>query len=113
MKIYFKNFALDMSIGNKLPVIKELYSILQGYSSSRMDTQWMEYLASAVTTWGKIFAGEGEGKMGKAIKYTLRAGSDIFGLPFYNAYRDTMALLNKLEIFTAEDLEEIFEDFFD
>ena len=113
LKIYFKNFALDMSIGNKLPVVKELYSILQGYSSSRMDTQWMEYLASAITTWGKIFAGEGEGKMGKAIKSTLRASSDIFGLPFYNFYRDSMALLNKLDIFTSEDLEEIFEDFFD
>ncbi|MBO7240230.1 MAG: hypothetical protein J6V23_07090 [Bacteroidaceae bacterium] len=113
LEIYFKNFAMDMSIGNKLPVIKELYSIMQGYSSSRMDTQWMEHLVSAVTTWGKIFSGEGEGKGGKAIKHTARVFSELTGIAFYNAYRDTMALLDKLEIFTAEDLEEMLEDFLD
>ena len=108
MKIYLKNFAFDLSIGNKLPFVKEMYSILQGYSSSRMDTQWMEYLSSAINTWGKIFSGEGEGKGDKAIKDVLRLASNISGYAFYNIYRDLMATLYKLEILDPEDIEDLF-----
>lgn len=99
MKLYFKNFALDLSVGNKLPVVKELYSILQGYSSSRMDTQWMEYIYKLAKT----------DNVEKGIKYSLRLLSDLSGIAFYNAYRDIMATLYKLDILSPEDIEEIFE----
>jgi hypothetical protein len=102
MKLYLKNFALDMSIGNKIPYVKEMYSILQGYSSSRLDTQWAQYLYSALNTK----------KPSKAIRDLIRTSSQISGLPFYNVYRDVMAALNKLDLFTVEDLNEMFEDFF-
>ena len=108
MKIYLKNFAMDLSIGNKLPVVKEAYSLIQGYSSSRMDTQWMEYLISAVTTWGKILSGNGEGKGDKAIKDALKLASNISGYAFYNIYRDLMATLYKLEILEPEEIEDLF-----
>jgi hypothetical protein len=108
MKIYFKNFAMDMSIGNKLPGVKEAYTIMQGYSSSRMDTQWFEYLFGTITTWGKVFAGE-EGQGDKAIKNGLKLASSITGYAFYNAYRDFMALLYKLDILEPEDIEELFD----
>lgn len=103
LKLYFKNFALDMSIGNKLPVIKEAYSVMQGYSSSRMDTQWMQYLQYALNSK----------KPEKRVKYMIQFMSQISGLPFYNAYRDTMATLNKLDIFSEEELGEMLEDFFE
>jgi hypothetical protein len=99
MKLYFKNFDLDLRVGNKLPVVKELYSILQGYSSSRMDTQWMEYIYKLAKT----------DNVEKGIKYSLRLLSDLSGIAFYNAYRDIMATLNKLDILSPEDIEEIFE----
>jgi hypothetical protein len=111
LKMYFKNFALDMSIGNKIPFVKEAYSAIQGFSASRTDAQWMEEMTKALTTWYKIF--NGKGKPSTAIKYSIKAISDISGLPFYNVYRDIMATLNKLDIFTVEDLNEMFEDFID
>jgi hypothetical protein len=49
----------------------------------------------------------------KGIKDSLKALSYVSGLPFYNAYRDALAVLDKTEIFTAEDLEEMFKDFFE
>ena len=101
LKLYFKNFALDMSIGNKIPFVKELYSVLQGYSSSRLDTQWAQYLYSALNAK----------KPSKNISFLIRLTSQLFGLPFYNMYRDTMATLNKLELFTTEDLNEMFGGF--
>ncbi len=100
MKLYFKNFALDMSIGNKLPFAKDIYGLMQGYSSSRMDTQWAQYLQYALNAK----------KPAKKLKYMIQFTSQISGLPFYNVYRDTMAVLNKLDIFTADDLNEMFGD---
>ena len=112
MKLYLGNFASDMSVTAKIPYIKEVHSIIKGFTSSRSDTQWMEEITKAVTTWYKIFA-EGKGKPATAIKYSIKGISDLSGLPFYNAYRDIMALLNKLDIFTAEDLNEMFGDYSD
>jgi Ca2+-binding EF-hand superfamily protein len=103
MKLYFKNFAFDMSIGNKLPIIKEVYSIMQGYSSSRMDTQWLQKMYYAITVKSPE----------KKVKYIIDAFSQVTGLPFYNLFRDTMAATNKLGLFTTEDLNEMFEDFID
>ena len=103
LKLYFKNFALDMSVGNKIPYVKELYSILQGYSSSRLDTQWAQYLYSTLNAK----------KPSKKISYSIKLISQLSGLPFYNVYRDSMALLNKLDLFTEDDLNEMFGDFDD
>ncbi len=97
MKLYLKNFALDMSIGNKLPYIKEAYSILQGYSSSRMDTQWIVYTYNTASNFKKILDGEGDWE--KAIKNLIKAASDLSGLPGYNIFRDAMAILDKLDLF--------------
>ena len=103
MKLYLKNFAFDMSIGNKIPYVKELYSLMQGYSSSRLDTQWVQYLYSAINAK----------KPSNRIKNSIRLISQLSGIPFYNVYRDTMAALNKLDLFTEEDLNEMFGDFDD
>jgi hypothetical protein len=96
LKLYFKNFGFDMSIGNKLPYIKELYSIMQGYSSSRMDTQWATYLFKVYDGFSKHFEGKGDWK--KTLKNTIKGMSDLTGLPAYNVYRDAIALLEKLNL---------------
>lgn len=109
---YLTNFTSDMSIIGKIPYLKELPSLLQGYSPSRTDTQWMESLVYAGEAWKKIFTGEGEGKGVKAVEHSLRAFSNVSGLAFFNVYRDLMAALNKLDILTAEELEELFDELF-
>ena len=101
-----------MSITAKIPYIKEFHSAIKGFSSSRTDAQWMGEMTKAITTWYKIFNG-GKSKGSTAIKYSFKALSDLSGLPFYNVYRDLMATLDKLNLFTAEDLNEMFEGFFD
>ena len=96
LKLYFKNLAFDMSIANKLPTIKEFYSLMQGYSSSRMDTQWMTYLFRTHNDITKLAKGEGDWI--KLLKDASRLGSDLSGLPIYNVLRDTMAILDKLDL---------------
>lgn len=112
LEYYLKNFALDMSIGNKIPFVKEVYSIIQGFTSSRTETQWMGEMTKAFKGWYKFF-NEGKGTPKTLVNYSLKAVSDLFGIPIYNAYRDTMASLNKLDIFTTDELNEMFEDFID
>jgi hypothetical protein len=107
MKLYLGNFASDMSITAKIPYIKEFHSMIKGFGSSRSDTQWMEEMTKAITTWYKIIATD-KGKASTAIKYSIKALSDLSGIPVYNVYRDTMATLNKLDLFTKEDLDEMF-----
>lgn len=110
MKIYLSNFAFDMSITAKIPYIKEIVSILQGFTSSRTDTQWMQSFGYALK--GIMKMAQGEGNPSSTGKHILRTASYLSGLPFYNAYRDSMALLDKAGIFTTEDLEEMLEDIF-
>ena len=112
MKFYLSNFAEDMSIGNKLPYIKELYSLIKGFSSSRTDTQWMETMIKAIKSWYK-FIDEGKGTPSKLIKNSTKAMSDLIGFPFYNLFRDAMATLNKIDLFTYEDLNEMFGDLYE
>jgi hypothetical protein len=108
MELYLKNFASDMSILNKIPYAKEIASMLQGYSSSRTDTQWMQYMVNAVN--GLMKLAEGKGNAYTTAKNFIRAFSQATGLPFYNAYRDFMALVDELDILTADEVEEIFND---
>ena len=111
MKYYLSNFANDMSINTKIPHVKEFVSIVQGFTSSRPDTQWMQSFGYAIKGIWKM-AKEGKGDPNAIFKNCLRTLSYATGLPFYNVYRDTMATLNKLDVFTTEDIEELFEDFF-
>lgn len=108
IKLYLKNFASDMSILNKIPYAKEVVSMLQGYSSSRTDTQWMQYMTYTITGIGKLIAGEGN--VYTTAKNAMRGFSQMTGLPLYNAWRDVTALLDKTELLSAEELEEIFND---
>jgi hypothetical protein len=111
MKIYLQNFADNQMILTKIPYAKELVSIMQGFTSSRTDTQWMSSFSNTLKQVMKLV--EGDGNPVKLIKNTLQTFSYFFGLPFYNAYRDIMATLNKLDILTTEELEELLSEFMD
>ena len=110
MQYYLTNFLSDMSISGKIPYIKEIVSIAQGFSSSRSDTQWMQIFSNVITNVVKI--NQGKGNPTKLTKDAIKLLSFMSGLPFYNAYRDMMATLNKLDILTAEELEEMLSDIF-
>lgn len=108
IELYLKNLASNMSILNKIPYAKEVVSLMQGYSSSRTDTQWIQYLSYTATGIIKLL--EGEGNAYTTAKNALRAFSYATGLPFYNLWRDATATLDKTELLTAEELEEMFND---
>lgn len=107
LKLYFENFATNQSIVAKIPGLKDVVSIAQGFSSSRMDTQWMQTFANFAKQIVKL--AQGDGSWGKTIKNGVQTSSYFSGLPFYNAYRDALAFIDWL---TPEELDELLKDFY-
>ena len=107
VKLYLENFFTNLSITAKIPWIKELVSIAQGFSSSRLDTQGFQAFVNTFNQVMKI--AQGEGSWGKTIKSGVQSASYLSGLPFYNAYRDTLAFIALL---TPEELDEILKEFY-
>ena len=111
LTMYLTNFALDWAIIGKLPYIKESLNYVQGYSSSRTETIWMENAIKAGKYWGKAFSGD-DGAARRAIENSLKTLSDLSGIAGYNQYRDLMATLGFLGILTKEDFEELLDEIF-
>lgn len=101
------NLMQELLIYNKIPVIKDVAAIFRGEDVSRMDMQAITNLKKAWDIDVKMLSmalGAKDGE--KAVSYNgqltaygvlaanLRAVSQLSGLPFYNAMRDTVALYN-------------------
>jgi hypothetical protein len=108
MKMYLENVYLNISIVNKIPYAKEAISILQGFTSNRMDTQWMQYFSYAAKGWAKLFSGEGNAY--KTLQNTIKGISYVFGVPIQNLTRDINALMDKMDILTTDELEDMFNE---
>jgi hypothetical protein len=112
IKIYLSNFKNDMGLIGKIPVIKDVISIFEGYGTSNTAFSGFESLYYAINGWTKVFTTEKKGNPVNALKHSIKAVSYLTGLPFYNVYRDVMAGVDKSEVFTAEDLEEMLNGYF-
>jgi len=112
LKMYLSNFLLDWAIIGKLPYIKEALNYAQGYSSSRVETVWMDSFFKAARYWEKAFSGK-EGASRKAIEESLKTISYLSGIAGYNQYRDLMATLGFLGILTKEEFEELLDEIFE
>ncbi len=107
LKAFPSNFAEDVLLHNKVPILKDFVSIMGGGSTSRMDQEWMLSLYKAGAIWKETVAlqlGLQEeatkttyyGNMtdwGK-IYNTLKAASQLTGLPMANLTRDVLAIWN-------------------
>lgn len=103
------NLFMDVDILSKLPILKDFVSLASGYSNGRMDTEWIKNLIDAYRIWDetiKLDIGKLDkptsvtynGNMtlyGKIYK-TLKAISQIAGLPVNNTARDAIMLWNTI-----------------
>jgi hypothetical protein len=89
-KLFFTNFLFNLSWLNKIPYLNSFTSIIQGFTPTRVDTDWMNDLMKMGKEAYKVFNGEGASE--KLVRYGLKTLSDVSGIAFYNAYRDLYAL---------------------
>ncbi len=84
---FVKDFLMDWVIVSKIPYFKEIISKLQGYSSSRTDTVWLESAFKAYEYWGK------EGLSMRTVDEILKSTSYVSGFAIYNQWRELKAFL--------------------
>lgn len=103
------NLFMDVDILSKLPILKDFVSLASGYSNGRMDTEWIKNLIDAYRIWDETIKLE-TGKLDKptSVTYngnmtlygkiykTLKAFSQIAGLPANNTVRDVIMLWNTI-----------------
>lgn len=103
------NLFMDVDILSKLPILKDFVSLASGYSNGRMDTEWIKNLIDAYRIWDETIKLE-TGKLDKPtdvtyngnmtlygkIYKTLKAFSQIAGLPANNTVRDVIMLWNTI-----------------
>lgn len=86
------NLVQDLVLHNKLPYVRDIVSIWQGFTNKRMDTEWVDYIKRGWTAFQKVLDGE---ELTWGTAYTLmRAMSTTTGLPLSNLARDTVAVWN-------------------
>ena len=80
------------------------------YSSSRTETQWIDYLNYASTGMEKMISGSGKTSAYTAFKNLLKAFSSATGVSAYNAWREITTFTHKTGIWTMDEIEEMFDE---
>jgi hypothetical protein len=88
-KLMLTNFFSNSSVLAKTPYGNIFMSVLQGFTPSRMDVDWLNSGIKMSKEMYKLFTGEGSTE--KAIKNALKLLSDTSGIAAYNVYRDIYA----------------------
>ena len=101
MEALIENFLSDVNPLGKLPVVKDIVSISQGYNPTRMDEQLYFSAVYAINAWKKLL--EGKGSAYKSVYRTLQTFSQATGIPLSNLFRDVIATWNNTvgEIYTS------------
>ena len=104
----WQDHAIEEFLGNinpagYIPVIKDIYSVLQGYDATRQDMQAAKDLYYTVTRWQKYFKGDSQYTLLNNIGYSTRFLSDVTGVAIYGAKRDINALIDTIIEFTRND----------
>ena len=107
LEAFLENFKYDMGIIGKIPYLKELVSMIQGFSSSRTDTQWMEQLVKTGNDFVKLI--NDKGSFYTFTKDLIKALSSFTGLPGYNLWRDIQATLDSLNIIETDKIKDDFD----
>lgn len=93
IKLVIQNFKDELNVLNKIPIVKEVFEYLDGYSSTRMD---MAAIESSVSAFNEIIKVIFKGKEWsyKTTYKLITAISQGSGLPLSNALREIAMVWN-------------------
>lgn len=91
--------ALDVvNVFNYIPYIKDIISIISGYSVTRMDTAAFEKVRNAVMNMAKAVTGTGKYTIAEASAQLFAETAKLYGLPVSNVKRDVKSLVMSIAI---------------
>lgn len=88
------NTAENINPLTLIPGVKDVLSMLDGYSASRMDLQAVERIINSADAWMKYLRGESKWNAYKLIYQSASAISSLTGIPIGNAMRTFNSLYN-------------------
>ena len=94
--LWGSNLWDNMDPLGRLPYLKDVKSLAQGFTVSRMDTETAGAFINAVQGFVKSLQGEGNKTPLYAAKQLLTTGSKIFGISLANAGRDAWAIARSI-----------------
>lgn len=90
---YVSNLVGNFIITDYIPVIKDLVSIVQGYTVDRADLEGFSDVVNALGQMGKAMTGESkQSEAAAALELACKAG-DLLGLPVSNIKRDAAGIV--------------------
>ena len=89
--------AGDWNLLNNMPIIKEFFSILEGYDPSRMELSGMEKMVQAMNKVYKFFSGEGTGDFESVMYSIAQVISAVSGIPVSNLWRLVRSMVNTVK----------------
>lgn len=106
---FLDNLGGDLSVLQKIPVVKDMISVLQGYKNTTPYTQGVQALYYAILYTGKLgndtYSKEHPDELTKngekaypvkALRYWMQVASYLSGLGIYNGYRDATTTINRV-----------------
>ena len=95
LSMYWDNLINNLSITSKIPYVKELHSLRQGFDVSRPEFEWAVSLFNAIDKAGKLMNGKGNDETTESlVRNLLKAVSYASGLPIYSGIRDIWELFD-------------------
>lgn len=88
------NLGSQVNLLAKIPFVEDIFSLLQGYSITRMDMDSVNKLLQSVQRMLKALNGQGKATVGAALADLLANASRLWGLPVYNVKRDLTGAVN-------------------
>ena len=92
LKMYLENFGSNQGITTKIPYLKDIISGIQGSTSSRTDTQWIQNMTYGVKEVFKLFNGKGSAY--KAVYRLSQVFSQMSGIATSNIIREFVSMWN-------------------
>nr|DAJ54706.1 MAG TPA: PolyVal ADP-Ribosyltransferase [Caudoviricetes sp.] len=87
------NLGSNINPAGNIPFIKDILSLVQGYSVSRTDMQVFSDIVSASKTFIDSIGGNGKKTRTEALSGMFAACAKLYGLPVANIRRDVNALI--------------------
>ncbi len=94
MDSFIANMADNTNIFGQIPYVKEVFSMVQGYDSERMDMAGISNLITSAQEAYKYANGDSKKTMYGVIKGVVRGLSQVLGVPAYNTLREIESIHN-------------------
>ena len=95
MEAFWSNLKAELNPFNKLPILRDIVSVLEGFSPSRIDTTLWSKLSYAIKDIEKLAKGK-DLTVYKVVYDILSAASTATGIAASNLVRDLVALWNTI-----------------